>query len=716
MGFVRKSGWGLGPLAIIVVVIVFGVLVMACGKKRSPATPAVQSFSVEEQLAQLSELVPPAGVDAALFQGLKDALAAELKGRGVSKLVSGPPDDAPTLTATPGAGTYFTLRWQYRSTGDYNQDSFVNILDITPLAAHFNQSIGDFPGNEVIDGNGDSVINISDLTPLAANFSVDCAGYQVQRATSLSGTFELLDTVAFGDAIDDGGRKRFEYDVDASTYHAFKVVAVDGSGGLGAESNVVQASAAPPDITDVSPDSGNAGAEITFVAIVMGSQPMTYQWNFGGGADPNTADTDTPYATVTLGDAGEYDGSLTATNSLGEDSTGFHYEVIYVGEPPDITSVSPTSGSPGQEVTFTATVTGDEPISYDWNFGDGATPGTPHTDVPEVTVTLSDTAADYPSSLTATNSGGSDNYPFTLHISSVNHPPTVEVTVNGDIITADADDIDGDPLSFGFALMMGIEGLELVPETIPPTTEYTQTSRLYVWLFTNDQRGGAASCTVDDGVNDPVKGEGPAVLASGQWGLDNSINITTVTPGDSVQDSVKVNEELRTIVYFIKSSDAVREFPAVRIEFDDKLDVDPADSYNVGDWGETADFADGGFWWPFDTANHKILPTPDNYVDFGPFDANYYVDGVPVPAGRKYIDVSALPDGGSYAQPAGGHGYIFNFRFKGVSPGTAHVRIISQYSDTPSGPTEDATYYTSSTGGAHVLFDHLDELDIEVTN
>jgi len=710
MGFIHNWRRGMVPLAIVLIIILAGVLLVACGRRRSPSTPSVQvSSSVAEQLAELDELAPPPGVDAAVFQGLKDALAGELRARGVSKLVSEPPDDAPTLTATPSAGTYFTLRWQYRSTGDYNLDGIVNIMDLTPLAAHFNESTTEHPEYAAIDGNGDGTINIMDLTPLAANFNVDCAGYRVKGATSPTETFDLLDTVALADAVEDGGQLSFEYSVDASTNHAFKVVVIDGQDNEGAESNVVQASATPPEITGVTPDSGNEGDEVDFVATVTGSQPMAFHWEMGDGATPATADTELPYVSVTLGSAGEYDGSVTATNAIGEDTFDFHYEVIHLGVAPEITSVSPTSGSPGQEVTFTATVTGDEPITYDWDFGGGANPNTPQTDMPDVTVTLSETATDYPASLTATNAAGSDNYPFTLHISSVNHPPTVEVTVSGDTVTAVADDIDGDPLEFHFGFMMSNPYWELVPTDVAPTTQYTQISKLYNWLLMDVPGGAVPSCVVDDGVNPPVKGDASSpVMAQGQHGTDNSINMTVVG------DSVKVGEELRAIVYFFNSAADVREFPSVRIEFDDKLDIDPAASYNVGLWRGAPDAADG-FWALFDTANMKILPTPDQYSTFGPFDADYWVDGVHVPPGRKYIEARALPDGGTYAFDAGGAGYIFNFKFVGVSAGTAHVRFISQYSETEGGDPIDATYYTSTTGGAHNLFDDLAEFDITVT-
>ena len=721
MGLIRDYRLGAAFAALILVLALTVLLLVACGRGKSPATLTAQVSPVAEQLAELEELTAPPGVDAGVFQELKDALANALRARGAVKLVATPPpqtpQNAPTLTATPSSGVYFTLRWKYRNSGDYNQEGTVNIMDITPLAAHFQESVADYPEIEPIDGSGDGAITILDVTPLAAGFFNDCAGYLVKAATSPTATFDTLDTVVLADALEGPGRLSFEYQVDAATNHAFKVVAIDGPGAEGAESNVVQASAVAPDITAVSPDSGNVGDEILFEATVTGSQPMNFHWSFGGGVTEDPPDSSAPYATVTLGSAGEYDGSVTATNAIGEDAFDFHYEVIYVGEAPDITNVSPTGGSPNQERTFTATVTGDVPITYDWNFGGGATPNTPQTDVPEVMVTLSGTAGDYSASLTATNGAGSDNYPFMLHISSVNHPPTVTVTVNlGDLseITAEADDLDGDALSFAFGSSVPPDMfLEFAPYSIPPTTEYTQVCRLYHWYLGDAEPWhGVPSCTVNDGQASGADDAAIQAYAYNCTGEDASINLMTVG------DSVKVGEELRAIVYFYTSAFDVREFPAIRVEFEDKLDVDPADSYNVGTWGPEGldpDFADGLFWMSFDTAGSKILPTPSEYSTFGPFDADYWIGGVQVPPGRKYIEARALPDGGTYAQTAGGHGFIFNFEFIAVAAGTAHVRFISQYSETEGGEVLDGTYYTSTTGGEHHLFDVLTELDVEVT-
>jgi len=116
----------------------------------------------------------PEGVDESLFSNLKSALAGQLRTlnaeRGTSRIASSPPtcdanrvDDLALIDN--GDGTY-ALTWSYRNVSDYNQDGIVNVLDITPLAAHFNEPTDET--NESIDGSGDGAITILDVTPLAA--------------------------------------------------------------------------------------------------------------------------------------------------------------------------------------------------------------------------------------------------------------------------------------------------------------------------------------------------------------------------------------------------------------------------------------------------------------------------------------------------------------------------------------------------------------------
>jgi len=81
-----------------------------------------------------------------------------------------------------------------------------------------------------------------------------------------------------------------------------------------------------PVILDIQPQSGEPGQVITFTATVQGFTPMTYAWDFGGGATPNTSSNVSPQ--VTLGDEGTYSASLTVINTYGSDNRPFTLRVM----------------------------------------------------------------------------------------------------------------------------------------------------------------------------------------------------------------------------------------------------------------------------------------------------------------------------------------------------------------------------------------------------
>jgi|GEM_PF-1271422 len=128
---------------------------------------------------------------------------------------------------------------------------------------------------------------------------------------------------------DTGGATRLHTYSVPGTYSA--TVRVSDEDGL-TDTDSVAISVAPgdpPTVDSVSPTVGLSGYPLTFIADVDGAPPFTFQWDFGGGASPNTAVEEWP--TVTLGAEGTYDCSLTVTNDYGEDTFGFTLEVLEPG-------------------------------------------------------------------------------------------------------------------------------------------------------------------------------------------------------------------------------------------------------------------------------------------------------------------------------------------------------------------------------------------------
>jgi outer membrane protein assembly factor BamB len=167
----------------------------------------------------------------------------------------------------------------------------------------------------------------------------------------------------------------------------------------------------PPFILKLWPTIATANTTTQFFAEASGTEPLTWHWNFGGGAIPNQSNDAWPK--VTLGQAGTYNASLTVTNALGVDTYFFTLTITPEAMPPVIERVWPTAVTANTLVQVYADVTGSEPLSYLWNFGSGATPNQTAEGWPEVVISSEGT---YDCSLTVSNGVGEDIYNFVLDV------------------------------------------------------------------------------------------------------------------------------------------------------------------------------------------------------------------------------------------------------------------------------------------------------------
>ncbi|HES58545.1 MAG TPA: hypothetical protein ENO21_03845, partial [Firmicutes bacterium] len=76
--------------------------------------------------------------------------------------------------------------FSYYNVGDYNQNSLVEIADITPLGMHFSEQSPDFPDpfppdsiGSVVDGNNNGEVEIADLTPIGQNWENSVTGWRL---------------------------------------------------------------------------------------------------------------------------------------------------------------------------------------------------------------------------------------------------------------------------------------------------------------------------------------------------------------------------------------------------------------------------------------------------------------------------------------------------------------------------------------------------------
>jgi hypothetical protein len=118
-----------------------------------------------------------------------------------------------------------------------------------------------------------------------------------------------------------------------------------------------------------------AGQATTFTAEVLGSSPLSYQWLKDGQPIANATNLNLTLSSVLPGDAGKF--SLRVTNPAGS-ATSREAVLTVSGTPIVITNAAQPADvtvTEGLSVTFSVTVTGSAPISYQWLKGNTAITG-----------------------------------------------------------------------------------------------------------------------------------------------------------------------------------------------------------------------------------------------------------------------------------------------------------------------------------------------------
>jgi len=213
------------------------------GDESTDSPPEADGCSLDSALDELASLETPAGVSEELFAGLKRELARVLTARmSNGRQASEPPLDGRSEAPLLWNQDTTTLTWYYYNTGDYNQDGFVTVSDITPLGQNFDAEGPFDPASALscIDGTQDGFITVSDITPIGQAFDRSVTGYNVYAssspddypdgATDDNGEAELLGSVAFADATGEASdRKLFAFSVTgAEAGDAYWVRPTDG--------------------------------------------------------------------------------------------------------------------------------------------------------------------------------------------------------------------------------------------------------------------------------------------------------------------------------------------------------------------------------------------------------------------------------------------------------------------------------------------------------
>jgi hypothetical protein len=142
--------------------------------------------------------------------------------------------------------------------------------------------------------------------------------------------------------------------------------------GGGFHTLVLEGNGSPTLTTQPLSQTAAAGATVSYAAMVVGSQPLSYQWQVNGSNIAGATAAVLSLANVQLDDAGAY--SVTVTNAAGAvtSSNG----LLTVLSPPVI-SAQPTDAAVvvGTSATFTVGAAGSAPLGYQWQFNSAAIAG-----------------------------------------------------------------------------------------------------------------------------------------------------------------------------------------------------------------------------------------------------------------------------------------------------------------------------------------------------
>ncbi len=157
------------------------------------------------------------------------------------------------------------------------------------------------------------------------------------------------------------------------------------------------------------------GCTVTFGAVLTGTTPYTYSWDFG---PLGTSDQPTP--TVGFGSSGTYPYTLTVSNCGGTGQDSLSGTVTVSCAPPctAVEILEVMTQTAGCTVTFGAALTGTTPFTYSWDLGSYGT-----FDRPTLTVGFG-VSGIYPYTLTVTNCGGAgwDSFSGTVAVSCAPPP------------------------------------------------------------------------------------------------------------------------------------------------------------------------------------------------------------------------------------------------------------------------------------------------------
>lgn len=305
------------------------------------------------------------------------------------------------------------LSWTERIVGDFDQNSEVNISDLTQIVVNFSQvpsydppeahgGIDYWPSGDpdhagvqnwrlaAVDGDGNGEVNLSDITTIAIHFLERLDGYRVYRRLDGEGTFSILANTTtpgvdytIGRPTTPGTapvRYLFEDTAATSGNVEYYVAAFDGNASSeGGQSNAVslQLSQGPTAQLDLDVSEGNAPLTVNFDAgssIDPDGTIDKYEFDFGEGNGFEDFGT-TFLADNEYTELGNFTASVRVTDNEGNTDVAARVINISGQEPVAKFHLDIDFGEVPLTVNFDATFSSDPDGSietYEFDFGAGA--------------------------------------------------------------------------------------------------------------------------------------------------------------------------------------------------------------------------------------------------------------------------------------------------------------------------------------------------------
>lgn len=184
---------------MLALIAAFAILLCACGRNaKSLQTPALSSSAPADSAEVISQVLAaqaPEGVDAELWDMLKNELARELETKS-ARLVK-----------------ELTISWIPRTDGvqwgnefmsvDGSDNGIVDLEDITPIALNYGSDVN------YCDYNHDGIVDVKDITPIARNYGLSCSGFIVEySSTSANEGFSVAANVDYAEYITKSNQHR----------------------------------------------------------------------------------------------------------------------------------------------------------------------------------------------------------------------------------------------------------------------------------------------------------------------------------------------------------------------------------------------------------------------------------------------------------------------------------------------------------------------------